>query len=591
MNILGVSFFYHDSAASLVCDNKLVCAAEEERFTRLKHDFSFPNNAIKFCLNFSKESIQNIDYVVFNEKPRVKLNRIIYSLKNNFNKNSTIREKVYKKWGEEKIWIKELISKKLNISERKILFSEHHLSHAASSFYVSPFESASIVTADAVGEWVTSTSGNSEEGFINRDSEILFPNSLGLFYSAMTSFLGFSVNDGEYKVMGMAPYGRPLYVEKILKLFKTLRDDYFELDMSYFDFEYSMERMYSNKFIELFGEPRKKDDEFLLDNFHFIDQNNKNGTNSNFLKKNQYYSDLASSIQKVTEDILINYCKSNFKKNKHQKNLCLAGGVFYNSVANTKILEKSGFRNIYIPPATGDNGASYGAAFAVNRTFCGKKSFVLKDAYLGNKYSSQEIRIAIKNKNLNYYEFKNENEVLEKAVNLLADNKVIGWFQNRSEMGPRALGNRSILADPRKFKMRNIVNERIKFRELFRPFAPATIKEKAKIYFNFPHDDVDQLIYNFMLGVVQVNEKSVDNLQATTHFDNSARVQIVEKHTNSLFYNLIKGFGELTGTYVILNTSFNRRGEPIVEKPKDAINTFLWSNLDALFMENFFITK
>jgi len=568
MYILGISCYYHDSAAALLKDGKLVAAALEERFSRKKHDYSFPYNAINFVLQEAGIEPRQLDYAVFYEKPFLKFERIIKQVFSSFPETLPVFRESMSVWLKDKLWIKALIQKTLDISEDRILFSHHHLSHAASAFFPSPFKEAAILTIDGVGEWTTTTIGYGKDHEITLFEEIRFPHSLGLLYSAFTAFLGFKVNNGEYKVMGMAPYGEPVHVDKIKKLIEIEDDGSFRLNLKYFSFHRSTRRTFSKAFTKLFGEPRDPKEAEHLD---------------------KYYADIAASIQKVTEEAIIKLAKR-VKQRTGSENLVMAGGVALNSKANGLILKETGFSNIYIQPEAGDGGGALGAALMAHAVLTGERpSFVLEHAYWGKEYGNGTIEKFLKDNNIKYEYIENEDKLIERTVDLISSGKVIGWYHGKFEWGPRALGNRSILADPRRAEMKDIVNKKIKFREPFRPFAPSVIEEAAEEFFDLGPNK-GQMPLRFMLMVVPV-KKDKRVIPAVTHVDGSARVQIVNERINPLYYRLIKTFGEATGIPVVLNTSLNLRGEPIVTSPENAYNTFSKSEMDALIMGNYLVKK
>ncbi len=566
MYILGISCFYHDSAVALLKDGLLIAAIQEERLSRIKHDFGFPHRAIEFCLNFAGISGKDLDYVVFYEKPFLKLERVIKTEIKYFPKTRGIFVDSMRNYLSDKLWIKDLISKNIAISKDRILFCEHHLSHAASAFYSSPFNKSAILTIDGVGEWSTITSGYGEDTKISRLSEVIFPHSLGLLYSTFTSFLGFQVNEGEYKVMGMASYGNPKYVDLIYKnLVKSTFKDPITLNLDYFSFHYSDKSMFSQKFVDLFGNPR--DPDFELDT---------------------YYSDIAASIQKVIEDIILNLVEVVVSDTK-SSNLCLAGGVALNSVANGKILMGSPIENLFIQPAAGDDGGALGAALWVYHIVLGKpRKFIMENAYLGGEYSDLEVKIILDSQNIDYV-YLNDKPLIDLVINDLVSQKVVGWFQRRSEWGARALGNRSILADPRDPKMKDRVNNKIKFREDFRPFAPVILEKCASSYFHCEPSIIEQYPARYMLLVLPLNDLG-DKIPAVNHLG-TGRLQTIREEWNERYYKLVECFGEETGVPVLLNTSFNLRGEPIVESPLDALKTFYNSELDTLVLNNYVVRK
>ena len=593
MYILGISCYYHDAAACLLRDGEVIAAAEEERFTRIKHDSSFPIKAIDFCLEYAGIKKADIDYVVFNEKPFLKFERIIKTIFATYPLSAGLFQESVINWMGNKLWIKSLIEEKIGIGQDKILFCQHHISHAASSFLCSPFQEAAILTCDGVGEWETTAIGFGKSDWkeagrneIQLFEEIRFPHSLGLLYSAFTAFLGFEVNEGEYKVMGMAGFGEPKYADKIYKLINVNEDGSFRLNMEYFSFHYHTKKSFNKRFEKLFGKPRDPKVHFITSKTSRYDY--AISPTKEEMAKNQYYADIAASIQKVAEEILVRIANHLHKKTGSKK-LCLAGGVALNCVANSKILQETPFEEIFIQPAAGDAGAAMGDALYVWHCLLQKqRRFVLKHAYWGKDYSEAEIKSYLIKNNIRFEHIAEEYKLLDSVSAMITEGKVVGWFQGRFEWGPRALGNRSILADPRNKKMKDIVNIKIKFREPFRPFAPSVLKEKCQDLFEFDKS-ANQHPLKFMLYAVPVKKRELT--PAITHVDGSSRVQIVDKETNPLFYRLIEKFYEITGIPLLLNTSFNLKGEPIVNTPQDAFNTFTKSDLDVLVLGNFVIRK
>lgn len=593
MIILGISCFYHDAAACLLKDGVIVAAAEEERFTRKKHDRSFPQLSVDFCLKSAKLQTSDIDFVVFHEKPFLKLERLITTIAQATPLSLGLFQNVALEWMTDKLWIKSLIEEKLKIRKEKIKFCEHHLSHASSSFYCSSFKEAAILTCDGVGEWATTTYGigraswdDNGQNRIDLFKEIRFPHSLGLFYSAFTSFLGFEVNEGEYKVMGMAAFGTPKYENKIRALIKIHEDGSFWLDMKYFSFHHSTHKSLSKRFLDLFGPAREPKARFVTPQTSLYDDT-ISPTREEF-ELNQYYADIASSIQKVVEDVLVNMAKALFKKTGLKK-LCLAGGVSLNCLANTRVLKESGFDEIFIQPAAGDSGAAMGAAlYCYHSMLQQKRVFELNDVFLGPESSREEIEQFLNENGIAAQYHKDPDALCQTVAESLTQGKVIGWFQGRSEWGPRALGNRSILADPRDEKMKDVVNIKIKFREPFRPFAPTVLSEHCNEFFEMDGLD-NQAPLKFMLYTVKVKNRSA--LPAVTHVDGSCRLQVLHKKGNPLFYSLIEHFFKRTGIPVLLNTSFNLKGEPIVLTPADAFHTFQNSSMDLLILGNYVLSK
>jgi carbamoyltransferase len=591
MNILGISCYYHDAAAALLQNGQLIAAAEEERFSRIKHDFGFPVQAIKFCLGSGQIRSEDLDYVVFFEKPFRKLDRILASVLQTYPQSWKVFRESMISWIVDKMWVASTLQAELGIDRGKILFSEHHLSHAASAFLCSPYEESAILTVDGVGDWVTASGGVGKGNEIRRTKHLEFPHSLGLLYSAFTAFLGFEVNEGEYKVMGMAPYGKPRYADKVWKVVRQDSDGSFSLDMDYFTFHYSTDRMYSRKLVELFGEPRPREMAFFTEATGFPKYFGEPPANySELCQVNEHYADIAASIQQVTEELLLGMAR-NLQKETGQKKLCIAGGVGLNSVANSRILRETDFEEIYIQPAAGDSGAAVGAAFwAYNSLLGNPRTFCMKHAYWGKNYSEAEIRSFLTENNIKHRYVENDDDLLDQTVERLTNAKVVGWYQGRFEWGPRALGNRSILADPRNPEMKDIVNSKIKFREPYRPFAPSVLAERAEDYFDLP-GAAEQFPARYMLYVTPVRPDKRKILPATTHEDGTARLQTVFREENPRYYGLIERFGNATGVPVVLNTSFNLRGEPIVTTPANAFSTFSKSEMDSLVLGNFIVDK
>lgn len=593
MKILGLSFFYHDSSACLLIDGQPMALAGEERFSRQKNDSGFPKQAIDFVLRHGGVSADELDWVVFYEKPFIKFDRIIKTSLATFPFSPRVFAEGIKHLFLDKLWIRNLICSKLKISPDKILFSNHHLSHAASAFFGCPWDKAAILTIDGVGEWATTTLGLGENNTIKILKEIHFPNSLGLLYSAFTAFLGFEVNEGEYKVMGMAPYGKSKYADKVRKLFKIFPDGSFELNMKYFCFDRSLNKTYSKKFMELFGRPRDPKSRFFTREtgwppyFGPVPQ----GDDYNRLAEEQeYYADVAASLQTVHEELLINLIKELYQIT-HLDKLCLAGGVALNSVANWKIIEKSPFKEIFIQPCAGDGGAALGAALAIYHLGLNQKEkYVMHHAYYGKSYTEMEIKKFLDEKNIKYNFINEESVLLDTVANDLVAGNVIGWFHGRFEWGPRALGSRSILADPRRSEMKDIINSKIKFREPYRPFAPSTMADHAEEIFEMPNAKNHQPA-RFMLYVVSVKKDKRKIVPAITHVDGTARPQLVYQEDSPRYWRLINAFYQKTGVPLVLNTSFNLRGEPIVNTPADAVSTFARSEMDTLVLENFIIER
>lgn len=557
--VLGISCYYHDAAACLLDDEEVVAAAAEERFSREKHDSTFPDQAIDYCLAEAGISIDEVDHVGFYEKPIEKFDRILETFLTvaPFGYRSFIQGMPL--WIRKRLWMRGELADKLNY-DGEILFGGHHESHAASSFYASPFEEAAILTVDGVGEWNTTTWGVAEGNAIEIRNTIDFPHSLGLLYSAFTYYLGFKVNNGEYKVMGLASYGDPVYEDTIRdNLIDIKEDGTFRLDMSYFEY-LGKAQMVGKKFADLFGHPRREPDTDI----------------------EQYHFDLAASVQSVTEDILLTLATDIHEKTGKDY-LCMGGGVALNSVANGRLLRETPFEDIFIQPAAGDDGAAYGIAASVYHQGLGEERTVpetrrsrMQNTYLGPSYEESEIRTAVEDADVAVTEFDTTDDLLDETATLLADGNVIGLYQNRMEWGPRALGNRSILADPRDPDMQDTVNKKIKFREGFRPFAPSVLADHASEYFDAPRESP------YMLFVHGVHEDKHDEIPAVTHTDGTARPQTVQQSDNPTYYDLIDTFREETGVPVVLNTSLNRRGEPIVNTPSNATACFTGTNMDYM---------
>lgn len=591
MNILGISCFYHDAAAALLSHGQLVAAAEEERFSRIKHDSGFPARAIRFCLDQAGLTAADLDYVVFYEKPFVKFERILTACVQLVPRSWDVFGHAMTTWLLDKLWVKNIIRSELGVPEERILFSRHHLSHAASAFLCSPFDEAAILTVDGVGEWATATFGVGRGTDVRLLREMRFPHSVGLLYSAFTAFLGFEVNEGEYKVMGMAPYGEPRYVDKVKRMLRLYDDGSVWLDLSYFSFHHSTHQSFSAKMVELFGEPRDPSWHFFTPTSGYPSYFGEKPRNfDEMARRNQHYADIAASIQKVTEEIVLTMARALHRETGLDR-LCMAGGVALNSVANGRVLRETPFREIFIQPAAGDGGGALGAALWAYHTVLGQpRSFRLDHAYWGAAYDDGAVEEFLRSEGIAHETCEDEARLLDRVTEHLMAGHVIGWFQNRFEWGPRALGARSIIADPRRADMKEIVNLKIKFREPFRPFAPSVLVEAADRYFDLPEP---QRHYpaRFMLYVVDVKDGQKDVVPAITHVDGTARLQAVHREHSPLYYRLIERFGEATGVPVILNTSFNLKGEPIVNTPGQAHSTFMRSGMDALVLGNRIVTK
>ncbi len=596
MYILGISCYYHDSAAALIRDGMLIAAADEERFSRKKHDFGFPHQAIDFCLQDAGITPQDLDYVVFYEKPLLKFSRILLTTLQTFPQSYGVFREAMIAWFNEKLWIKGQILTTLDMPDEKLLFVEHHLSHAASSFFCSPFEEAAVITVDGVGEWTTATVGKATADWdgsgrnqIELFSETRFPHSLGLLYSAFTAFLGFRVNNGEYKVMGMAPYGNPSRVEDVYKTIQVGSDGGFRLNMDYFSFHHSTGRTFNDRFVRLFGPPRVHESDFYTPTTH--PGRDHPHWDEATAQTNQHYADIAASIQYVTEETLLKMAGYAFRRTGLKK-LCLSGGVALNSVANGRILRESPFEEVFIQPAAGDNGGALGAALYAYHVLLGKpRSFVMEHAYWGARYSQDQIKAAIQATGRSFECLEDPEEIAARMVDDMLAGKVISLFQDRFEWGPRALGNRSILADPRSAAMKEIVNARIKFREPFRPFAPVILEHCAHEYYLGLEDASQHYPLRYMLMVYKTDPHKGEQIQAVTHYGSSGRMQTVRREWNPLYYRAVELFGEATGVPVLLNTSFNLRGEPIVNTPANALNTFGASDIDSLYMDGFVVRK
>ena len=591
-SILGISAFYHDSAACILKDGEIIAAAQEERFSRKKHDHRYPHHAVEFVLNYSNMKLSEIDQIVFFEKPFLKFERLLETYVAFAPKGFISFAKAMPLWIKEKLFQKNLLFNKLKehdekyISDKNIFFSDHHLSHAASAFFPSPFEEAVILTADGVGEWATTTVAVGKKNDLEIKKEIHFPHSLGLLYSAFTYYTGFKVNSGEYKLMGLAPYGEPIYEDQIKMLIDIKDDGTFRLNQKYFNYATGL-TMTNEKFSNLFGQKPR-------------DPNNE--------KITQFHMDIAASIQKITEEIMIKLAKA-IRKEYNIKNLCLAGGVALNCVANGKILKEKIFDNIWIQPAAGDAGGSLGAALALWHIEQKNERIInlndnMKGSYLGTEFNQEQIERELLSLGANFKKLNYE-ELINKTAEFLSDEKAVGWFQGRMEFGPRALGSRSILGDPRSDKMQKNLNLKVKYRESFRPFAPSILREDISEWFNMNIDSPYMLLVaevnsakqikmtddqKKLFGIDKLNIKRSE-IPAVTHVDYSARIQTVTKETNKPYYDLIAKFKEKTGCPIVVNTSFNVRGEPIVNSPTDAFNCFMGTELDYLVIGNCILDK
>ena len=564
---LGISCYYHDSAAALLKDGHVIAAVEEERFSRKKFDDDFPKNAIEWCIQEAKISPSDIHSVAFYDKPVLKFERLLDNYIAVAPRGLYSFLDVIPKWLHKRLWIKNDIQKSLKGFNGEIIFPEHHLSHAAYTFYTSNFDESAILTVDGVGEWSTTSIGFAKNNSISLTHDIRWPHSLGLFYSAFTYFLGFQVNEGEYKLMGLASYGKPKFYDEIINNLVDVKDDgSIHLNMKYFAFTYD-KVMTNDKFSKLFGiEPRKKDE-----------------------KAEQIHFDIGASAQKVLEDILLKMANHVYEKFKI-KNLCLGGGVGLNGVANYRILKESQFDNVHIPPSPGDAGSAVGCAQYLyyihhkNQRIIeqDQSKIIQENVYVGPSYSNEEIQKFLDSENISYEKLDNE-ELLSKTANLINDGNIVGWYQGKMEWGPRALGCRSILADPRKAEMKDILNEKIKHRESFRPFAPSILEEYVSEYF-----DIDRSS-PYMLMVTR--GKKPDKIPAVTHVDGTCRLQTVNRNANPIYYDLINEFYKITGVPVVINTSMNVMSEPIVNTPKQAYQMIVKTDMDYLVMGNYLVRK
>ena len=590
--ILGISGFYHDSAAALIIDGEIHSAAQEERFTRKKHDPSYPVNAINYCLNEAGLELGQIDYIAFYDKPFLKFERLLETYVAFAPKGLQSFRMSMPIWLREKLFLKDVLIKEFrkldkNFDSDKLMFGEHHFSHAASAFYASPFEEAIVLTLDGVGEWATSTVAIGKGHELNIIKEIYFPHSLGLLYSAFTYYIGFKVNSGEYKVMGLAPYGKAKYKDLIFEKLMDLKDDgSYRLDQSYFNYATGL-TMVTQKFADLFGHPIRKPD---LENL------------------TQFHMDIAASIQAVTEEVVLKMTES-LAKEYGIPNLCMAGGVALNCVANGKILKDKSFKDIWIQPASGDAGGALGGALAVWHKELNKPRIVnsndsMKGTYLGPSYSQDTIEKELEICGAKF-DTVSENQMIEKTAQELENGRAVGWFQGRMEFGPRSLGGRSILGDPRKEEMQKILNLKVKYRESFRPFAPSILREDLSEWFELDNDSPYMLLVSnvhkdkcitmtskekSLFGIDKLNIKR-SQIPAITHVDYTARIQTVHKETNPKYHSLISKFKEKTNCPVLVNTSFNVRGEPIVLSPEDAFKCFMGTGLDVLVIGNCILVK
>jgi len=590
--ILGISAFYHDSAATLIIDGEIIAAAQEERFTRKKHDSSYPVNAINYCLSEARLSLAQVDHIAFYDKPFLKFERLLETYVAFAPKGFQSFRMAMPVWLKEKLFLKHMLIKEIkkidkSFDSNKLMFGEHHFSHAASAFYTSPFEEAVVLTLDGVGEWATTTVSIGKGHELDIVKEIHFPHSLGLLYSAFTYYTGFRVNSGEYKVMGLAPYGEPKYKDLILeKLIDLKEDGSFRLNQTYFNYATGL-TMVNQKFADLFGEPIRKPDTDKLTQFHM---------------------DIAASLQAVTEEVVLTMTRS-LAKEYNIPNLCMAGGVALNCVANGKILRDKAFKDIWIQPASGDAGGALGGALAVwhkelNKPRAVNPDDAMQGSYLGPSYKQESIEKELSECGA-IFNLATEKDMIEQTAQAITGGKAIGWFQGRMEFGPRALGGRSILGDPRSEKMQKILNLKVKYRESFRPFAPSVLREDVSDWFELDYDSPYMLLVDdvrkdkcikmtkgekSLFGIDRLNIKR-SSIPAVTHVDYSARIQTVHKQTNPKYHALISKFKEKTGCSVVVNTSFNVRGEPIVCTPQDAFRCFMGTELDVLVVGNCVLRK
>jgi carbamoyltransferase len=590
--ILGISAFYHDSAAALIIDGEIIAAAQEERFTRKKHDPSYPVNAINYCLSEGGLTLDKIDYIAFYDKPFLKFERLLETYVAFAPKGFQSYRMAMPIWLREKLFLKDMLVKEIkkldkNFNSHKLMFGEHHFSHAASAFYASPFEEAVVLTLDGVGEWATTTVSIGKGQELDIVKEIHFPHSLGLLYSAFTYYTGFKVNSGEYKVMGLAPYGEPKYKDLILdKLIDLKEDGSFRLNQSYFNYATGL-TMVNQKFADLFGKPIRKPDTEKLTQFHM---------------------DIAASVQVVTEEVVLTITRS-LAKEYNIPNLCMAGGVALNCVANGKILREKAFKDIWIQPASGDAGGALGGALAVwhkelNKTRTVNPDDAMQGSYLGPVYDQATIEKELSECGA-VFNLVTEKDMIEQTAQILSEGQAVGWFQGRMEFGPRALGGRSILGDPRSEKMQKTLNLKVKYRESFRPFAPSVLREDLIEWFELDYDSPYMLLVDdvrkdkriemtkedeSLFGINKLNIKRSE-IPAVTHVDYSARIQTVHRKTNPKYHALISRFKEKTGCAVVVNTSFNVRGEPLVCTPEDAFHCFMGTEIDLLVVGNCLLRK
>lgn len=593
MIIVGISALYHDAAAVLLRDGELVAAAQEERFSRIKHDANLPVKSVQFCLTQAGLTARDIDYMVFYEKPLRKFERILSTQVREFPRSRKGFVRAMHTWLSDKLWVRVMLAKTFGVRPEKILFTEHHQSHAASAFLCSPYEEAAILVMDGVGEWASTSLWHGRvtpEGTqLKSLAELHFPHSIGLLYSALTAYLGFEVNEGEYKVMGMAPYGRPRFLEQLSRLVKREGEGAFQLDLDYFCFHYDPERSFTDKLEQLLGPARVPGTRFVTAQTGVGP--GETPASAAELKENQRFADIAASVQRLTEELVLEQVQALYGRLPVQA-LCLAGGVALNSVANGRVVREGPFEEVFIQPAAGDAGGALGAALYVHEVLLKRpRGWRLDRTDWGAGLVPSEVAAFLHAFGIPHTTFDHPEKLLDRLAERLAEGQVVGWAQGRFEWGPRALGQRSILADPRHASMKERVNRSIKHREPFRPFAPAVLSERAQDFFELEKHGGRGDPSRFMLLTAPVKGAQQEQVQATTHVDGSSRVQRVERGPQPLYYGLIERFGALTGVPVLMNTSFNLRGEPMVSTALEAYATFERSELDVLVMENFWVEK
>ena len=585
LNILGLSFDYHDSAAALLVEGQVVAAAQEERFTRKKYDEVFPSHAIDACLEMAGLKMTDIDHVAYYEEPMMKFDRILYGVVRALPGSRDYLGQTLASWFKRgKFDVKKRIMEYTGLPADRVHLVRHHQAHAASAFFCSGFDQAAVVTLDGVGEYDTASISLGRGTKLRQIKSVRYPDSIGLFYSALTAFLGFKVNSGEYKVMGMAGFGQPRYRDLMYKMIRPVKGG-FKLDQSYFSFFAPRELPYSPRLVEMLGPPREPESPFDVGD---LSQPAPPGSEQ---EKCRHYADIAASLQLVTEEIILDFVRYAVKRTG-LKQVAMAGGVALNSVANGRLLRELGL-DLYVQPAAGDAGGSLGAALYFHCCRAGQpRPRPLDNVYLGRRYQDEDVRRALKEAAVDTWEYVDDfDRLAHQVAGLLKEGAVIGWFQDRFEWGPRALGCRSILGNPGRADMQRIINEKIKFREPFRPFAPAVLAERATEFFDMPQPTSRLQPENYMLAVWNIKPEARKRIPAVTHVDGTGRVQLVWKEQNPGFRRLIEAFEEQTGLPVLLNTSFNRRGEPIVNTPDDALTTFMWSGLDYVVINNFLVKK